>query len=516
MKIINRFILASYFRPLIRSFLIALFILVMMFIARYKDDLLGKGLETFVIVKIFFFASVAQMIFALPVSILLSSLFTMGNFGENYELAAMRSSGLALRKILRPMVAATIVLTFISFGFSSYVVPWSNLKLYSLLYDVQQMKPAFTLKPGHFNSAIDNYVIRIEGKDVSRDMLYNVLIYDHTSGRGNQRFVFADSGIMRKDPYGTYMNMTLFDGVSYEVTEEQRGKFDLVEGFVRLYYDTLFYRFDLEGFALERTEEEAFSSHQYMLNLGELQDAVDSIEVVKQEVLDVYAVELTKSTRVDTAFLALKPYEGKNAPGSILAQFPKNKRRRIMDRALDNSRKIRNLTSKAVSIIEGENKSQRERLIELHMKYSLPMACMVFLFIGAPFGAIIRKGGAGIPIIISIVFYLTFNVLMIQGKKMAVESVLPVWVGVWLPVLVMLPLALFLTYDASSSSKLLSVSTLWKIWRLLLRLLLYLNPLYYLWKIPAFQRVTIRVLGPVVRRLFPKREEGRPTFRVRR
>lgn len=506
----------SYLRPLLRSFLIALFILVLMFIARYKDDLIGKGLDTFVIMKIFFFASMAQMIFALPVSVLLASLFTMGNFGENYELAAMRSSGLALKKILRPMVGLTIILTILSFFMSSYVLPWSNLKLYSLLYDVQQMKPSFTLKPGHFNSAIDNYVIRIEGKDMRTDMLYRVLIYDHSTGRGNERFVIADSATMVNDPYGRYMNMTLYNGVSYELTHEDRGKFDQREGFVRLYYDKLFYSFDLAGFSLDRTDEDAFRSHQYMLNIGELREAVDSIEVVKEEVLDVFSEELQKSTRVDSAFLELEPYTGKNKPGSILDQFSRGSRKGILERAMSNTRKIRGLTSKAVEIFETENKAQRERMIELHLKYSLPMACMIFLFIGAPFGAIIRKGGAGIPIVVSIVFYLTFNVLLIQGKKMAVESVLPVWTGVWLPVLVMFPIALFLTFDASSTTKLLSVNALWKVWRLFMRVILYLNPLYWLLRIPGVQRVTIKILGPIVRRLFPKRAEKNGGFRVRR
>jgi hypothetical protein len=243
---------------------------------------------------------------------------------------------------------------------------------------------------------------------------------------------------------------------------------------------------------------------------------MDSIEGVKDEVLDVFAEELQKSTRIDTGFLALEPYSGKNAPGSILSQFDRGYRKGIMEKALANTRKIRALTEKAVTIVDAEEKSRRERLIELQLKFSLPMACMVFLFIGAPFGAIIRKGGAGIPILVSIVFYLAFNVMFIQGKKMALENVLPVWVGVWLPVLVMLPIALFLTYDASSTNRLLSANTFWKVWRLLMRGLLLINPLYWLLRIPAVQRVTIKVLGPIVRRLFPKRAEENGGFRVRR
>ncbi|HHG83632.1 MAG TPA: YjgP/YjgQ family permease, partial [Bacteroidetes bacterium] len=408
-------------------------------------------------------------------------------------------------RILRPMIAATLIVTAFSFVMSSYVVPWSNLKLYSLLYDIQRLKPTFTLKPGHFNTAIDHYVIRIEDKDVRTDMLYRVMIYDHTSGQGNDRFVVADSGTMINDPYGRYMNMTLYHGVSYEETFENRGRPNQVEGYVRLYYDTLFYSFDLAGFALERTEEAAFSSHQYMLNLSELQAAVDSIDGVKGEVLGIFAKEVRKSIKVDTSFLSLAVYDGKDAPGSILSQFQKRKRKTILEGALNNSRRIQSLTAKAVDILDKEDRAKRERKIELHMKYALPMACMVFLFIGAPFGSIIRRGGAGVPIIVSIIFYLAFNVLMIQGKKMAIENVLSVWTGVWLPVLVMAPLALFLTFESVTTLNLFSVNTFWTLWRAFLRLLLWLNPLYWLWKIPAFQRFAIRFLGPIIRRLFPNR-----------
>lgn len=494
----------SYLRPFLRSFGVSLFILVLQFLSRYKDDIFGKGLEAWVLIKIFAFASIALIVLAFPVSVLLSSLFAMGNFGENYELAAMRAGGMSVPRILRPMIVATLFIAMLSFGMSSYVVPWANLKLYSLLYDVQQMKPTFTLKPGHFNAAIDKYVIRIEDKDVSKDMLYRVMIFDHTSGHGNDRVVIADSGIMRSDPYGRYMNMTLFNGVSYEAMLDEHGVRDKKEGFVRFYYDTLFYNFDISGFKLERTDEEAFSTHQYMLNLSELGQAIDSIEVVKDDVKQLFAERLGERTKLDSVFWADTSTVESKVPGNIIKTFPRKQRLKIMERALKNARQVRDLTGRAVDIIEEEDRRQRERLIEYHGKFALPMACIIFLFIGAPLGALIRKGGVGIPIMVSITFFLAFYVLMIQGKKMATEDVMPVWTGTWLPVLVMLPLAIFFTFESTSRARLLSSDRVWQIWQKLGPMLLWLFPLYWLWRVPVLQRLIILLLRPIVR-LFPNR-----------
>lgn len=450
-------------RPFFRSFAVSLFLLVLQFLSRYKDDLFGKGLDADVVLRIFGYASVQLAVLALPVSVLLASLFTTGTFGEQYELAAMRSGGMSVRRILKPMIAATIVISLVSFGLAAYIVPITNLKLYSLIYDVQQLKPEFTLKTGHFNTSIDNYVIRIEDKDISKEMLYDIMIYDHTDGKGNDRVIVADSGFMKVDPYGRYMNMWLFRGASYETIYENKGREGEKESFVRFYFNALFYNFDISGFNLQRTSEDAFASHHYMLNLSELVASMDSVGERRDTILDLFSKRIEAESRIDSVFRASPDTTKSIPPNEILLTFPKALRLQIMMNALQNSRKSQAITSNAQKLIDNELRSFREFDIEFHSKFSLPMACIIFLFIGAPLGAVVRKGGVGLPIVVSVVFYLTFYVVMIQGKKVAVEGVLPVWAGVWLPVFIMTPLALLFSFAAVSNRSLRLSLVFWAI-----------------------------------------------------
>lgn len=529
----------SYLRPLLRSFGVCLVILVLQFLSRYKGDLFGKGLDTVTVLKIFAYASISLMVLAMPVAVLLSSLFTTGNFGENYELAAMRSAGMSLPRILRPMVLATVLVSMISFGLSSYVVPWANLKLYAILYDVQQLKPVFRLEPGHFNSGIDNYVIRITDKDVSREMLYGITIYDHSRtgkdtvpvmfyNRGtpaefgvirdsssiNNRFVTAESGTLKLDPYGRYMHMMLYCGATYEGRRETGRRGAITERFVRVFFDSLYYNFDMRGYAAEHTEESAFSTHHYMLNLSQLQEAMDSIDQVKDGLVDQFSAALVGNLKIDSSFIEVDSLTYAIPPENILQYFPKNKRAYILQEAVARATQSRILAQQAVTLLEEQDMKVRERGIEFHFKISLPLACMIFLFIGAPLGAIIRKGGVGMPMVVSVVLYLAFYVIMIQGKKMATENVLEPWVGAWLPVFVMLPLALVLSLESTSSVQIFSGDNFWRFSRAAIRILIITNPLFWLYQIPPVGRAMRWMVAPIGR-LFRRRETQR-TFRVRR
>ncbi|MFN8394343.1 MAG: LptF/LptG family permease [Bacteroidia bacterium] len=529
----------SYLRPLLSSFGVSLVILVLQFLSRYKGDLFGKGLETLTVLKIFAFASISLMVLAMPVAVLLSSLFTTGSFGENYELAAMRSAGMSLPRVIRPMVFATLVVSMISFGLSSYVVPWANLKLYAILYDVQQLKPVFRLEPGHFNSGIDNYVIRITDKDVSKEMLYGITIYDHTRygrdtmpvmyyNRGtpgefgvirdsssiNNRFVTAQSGTLKLDPYGRYMHMMLYHGATYEGRREPNRYGTQTERFVRVFFDSLYYNFDMQGYGAEHTEESAFSTHHYMLNLSQLRGAMDSIETVKKGLVGQFSAALEENLKIDSSFIEVDSLTYAIPPENILQYFPKNKRAYILQDAVARTSQSRILAQQAVKLLEEQDMKVREREIEFHFKISLPLACLIFLFIGAPLGAIIRKGGVGVPMVVSVVLYLTFYVIMIQGKKMATENVLEPWVGAWLPVFVMLPLALILSLESTSTIQLFSGDNLWRFSRNLVRLLIITNPLFWLYQIPPVGRAMRWIASPIGR-LFSRRETKR-TFRVRR
>lgn len=437
------------------SFAVVLFILVLQFLSRYMEDLFGKGLSWIVIFKVFFYASASLIVLALPLSILLSSLMTMGNLGENYELAAIKSSGISLVRTVAPMFYVTMLVTIASLLLSFYVIPRSNLKLYSLLYDVQQVKPAMVLRPGNFYKGIDGYVIRISDKDVEREMLYNIMVFDHTNPARNGREVYADSGKMEISPDKIFMRMMLFHGVSHEELDEEPGKPE-THRYVRYAFDTLLYRFDLAGFGLEKTEERRFAKHQLMLNLPELTYAIDSLSTRQEETLSKMTEYMEPYIRVDSTvtYTEVNPDRSITSGGAV-ASFPEDRRREVMNRAVNNARAIQNYSQFLDQKLENEASDLRDHRIELQLKFALPVSCLIFLLIGAPLGAIIRKGGIGMPVIVSVCFFILFYVLMIQGKKFAKTDVLPVFVGVWLPVLVLSPIAAFLTWQSTSDSRLL-------------------------------------------------------------
>ena len=437
------------------------------------------------------------------------------------------------------MIFLTLIISGVSFGMSSYVVPWANLKLYRILYDVQQLKPVFRLEPGHFNSGVSGYTIRITDKEVSREMLYGVRIYDHTHApddtiavqifnRGtisefvmindsacrNNRFVFADSGTVKIDPYGKYLHMMLYHGSTFETKMEYNRWRHKVERFIKVGFDSLYYSFDMSHYASKETSEDQFSDHQYMLNLSQLGHAIDSITTYKQTLIKQLEGTLAGHTRIDSTFMHIDTLRDAIAPDHMILHFPKGQRERIMLAATERVKSAASISLGAAPILAEEEIQIRERAIEYHGKMSLPLACIIFLFIGAPLGAIIRKGGIGMPIVVSVVLYLTFYVLMIQGKKMATEGVITPFFGAWLPVLVMLPLAIMLSLDSTASVRIFTSDNIWHFSRNALRLIIITNPLYWIYRIPPVTRFLHWAMTPIGKLL--RRKETARTFRVRR
>ncbi|MCB9230212.1 MAG: LptF/LptG family permease [Bacteroidia bacterium] len=442
------------------SFFVVLFILVLQFISRYKDVLFGKGFEMFEILKVFWFASAKLVVLALPLSTLLSSLITMGNMGENYEIAALKASGISTARIMRPMFGLTLGVTLFSLLFSFYVVPRANLKLFSLLYDMQVAKPAFNLKPGHFYNGIEGYTLRVAEKNDKTEMLKKIMIYDHTRQQGNNKVVMADSGWMYLDEERFLLQMTLFGGVSHE-SYVNREREEETYRYGRFYFDTLVFRFDLSDFGIQRTDEARFSSHQYMQDIFELQKSIDSVEMVTKAKTESFRLGLVPFLPGDSILLTAEETTLPGIPSSgLITYFDDRKAAPILRQSLQDADMIRQFAQSAETQLWEEGKSKRNYQIELQEKFSLPISCLIFLLIGAPLGAIIRKGGLGMPTLISISLFILFYVLLIQGKKLAQDDVLPVFVGSWLPCLVLTPMALFFTYESTTDSQLLS-SAFW-------------------------------------------------------
>ncbi|HOI32340.1 MAG TPA: LptF/LptG family permease, partial [Bacteroidales bacterium] len=293
MKKIYAFSIRSYLGPLVLTFFIALFILLMQFLWKYIDDLVGKGLEGTVIAQLLFYASATFVPMALPLAILLSSLMTFGNLGEHYELVAMKAAGISVWKIMRPLVILSVAISMLAFLFSNYVQPYANLKFQSLLYDVRQQKLAFDITEGVFYHGIENYVIRVGKKDKDGRTIYDVKIYDHTDRQGNIKVTTAQSGFMEMSSDQQFIIFTLFDGNSYTDVVSERNFRDN-RPFDRTEFKQQRIRFDLSEFNMNRTKEDLFKSHYTMLNIKQLNMSVDSLDQRLNERKDRYKLSFER------------------------------------------------------------------------------------------------------------------------------------------------------------------------------------------------------------------------------
>jgi lipopolysaccharide export system permease protein len=460
MKKLDWFILKSYLGPLVMTFFIALFILLMQFLWKYIDDLVGKGLEWYIIAKLLFYASSTFVPFALPLAILLSSLMMFGNLGEHYELVAIKSAGISLSRIMRPLVIVSILISLLGFYFSNVVLPTANLKFLSLLYDVREKKLAFNIKEGVFYNGIDGYVIRVGKKDPDGNTIRDVMIYDHTKHQGNVSLTIAQWGKMELTLDKRFLIFRLYNGMNYEERTDLRNS-AITHPFQRTKFNEQYQQFDLSTFQLTRTDEKLFKSNYEMLNISQLQRAVDLIQketIAEQKnfstlfIHNYYFLASGDSLKKNE-----RPVSTEKPVKYILANFSHADREWIINSAKNSAYSV-NENLKA----NNENFYQKEKLlhrhqIAVHKKYTFSIACFLLFFIGAPLGAIIRKGGLGLPAVISTIFFILFWILSITGEKYAVEGVLTASQGMWIAPAVLLPIGIFLTYKATIDASLLDV-----------------------------------------------------------
>jgi lipopolysaccharide export system permease protein len=469
MKIIDRLLLKSFIGPFVLIFFIALFVLVMQFLWKYIDELVGKGLSISIIGELLFLASASLVPLALPLAMLLSSMMTIGNFSEQLELTAMKSSGASLFRILRSMFIASLVISIGALLFSNYVLPIANLKFGALLYDVRQQRPALNIKPGVFNNDISGISIRVGAKDADNQTIHDVLIYDHTSNKGQGSVLYAKHGKMYTTPDKRYLIFELFDGNQYEENNTVSIKNRKNEQ-VRFHFERWKKAIDLSEFSLTRTQESLFKDNYQMMNVRQLNDAIDSINLNIQrsytqlnDYLKPYFSFLIDSTMFEQP-------RANTATILHIDTLSAKEKVQVYHRALGNIRNVKGYCSIISNDISIRTDLVTRHNIEWHRKFTLSLACMILFFIGAPLGAIIRKGGFGLPFVVSILFFVVYYMITISGEKFAKEQVLTAFEGMWLSVLILLPLGLFLTYKASHDSALLNIDALTIQLRKLLRL----------------------------------------------
>lgn len=458
MKRLYLLLLRSYLGPLILTFFIALFILVMQFLWKYIDDLVGKGLQWHVIGQLLFYASATFVPLALPLSILLSSLMTFGNLGERYELVAIKSAGISLSTVMRPLVVLSIVISIFAFFFSNNVLPVANLKFKSILYDVRQQKLALNIREGIFYNGIDGYVMRIGTKDKDGTGIKDVMIYDHSSRMGNTTVTRADSGRMIQSADGSLLELYLFNGYNYDESADKRN--DLKRPFQRTYFKEQYQKFDLSQFKLMRTNEALFRNHYQMLNLKQLTTSEDSLKKEignrREGLHRSISMSYYHNRQLDSGSITLRASDTALARYRMAAlqNLPKDERIKVYDAAISSARNARNNVDYVRNDLKERETLLYKHEVEWHRKFTLSFACLVLFFIGAPLGAIIRKGGLGLPLVISIVFFVIYHVISMTGEKSVKAGQMEPLMGMWLSSAVLLPLGVILTMKATSDSPL--------------------------------------------------------------
>lgn len=557
MRKLDTLVLRSFIGPFILTTLVATFILLIQYMLKYFDDFVGKNLGFSVFAELIFYFSLNMLQVALPLGVLVSSLMTFGNLGENFELTAIKGAGISLIRALRPIFFFVVVLTVGAFNFNNYVVPAANLKAYSLLYDIKHKKPALDIKEGVFYRGIPDYSINVKEKLGDNRTLRNVMIYDHTEGIGNNRVILADSSRMYTIYNDKYLKLELYDGNYYSEQPKER---EPVDQFFRTRFHRMDMVFSLSSFDLKRTKEELFQNNRQMKNIAELTHDIDSLnasifdakrgffvnakgffsyhmddfELKKENPFLPKPEKEVKPERKDgpkapaAASLFIWPLEfglaqeedtveentvkeKKRAWGSLrldsvnhkLPQLPAKEKRKtqvglpeasgrpdftipeeqlakkkeepvvldslgwdflndrmanregdILQTAKNQAQNIKVNLSSVYSRVDNLTRDVNKFVIEKYKKYSQAFACIVMFLIGAPLGAIIKKGGLGVPVIVSIIFFIFYYVVTIISEKWAKEGLMDPVLAVWIADISLLPIGLFFLRQARVDARL--------------------------------------------------------------
>lgn len=460
MKRLDRLVISQFIGPFLLTFGIALFVLVMQFLWKYVDDLVGKGISTWVLAELLFYASAKLIPLALPLAVLLASIMTMGSFGEYLEITATKAAGISLLRFMFPLFITSIVIGCMALFFSNYILPLSNLKFSSLLYDIRQLKPSVALKPGIFYNGIDGYSIRAEEKSKDGNELYNIIVFDHTSGLGSDHLITAKRGSIIQDDEKMVLTLALKDGKQYKEIAPKEADSNSYQMY-RSSFATYEKRFDLSQFKLSRTDENYFKDLKQMLSLEQLIAEKDSAEREKmglqaqlRDYLRPYFNFYTFG--IDTMKHNTALVESQSTFDEIIQKQPLEVRQAIMENAISNARNVKNYTNITLGQYNFKTRGISGIMIEIYRKFTLSVACVVLFLVGAPLGSIIRKGGLGWPLFYAVLFFILYHVSSMIGEKLGEREILSVFVGMWLSTFILLPIGVFLAMKATDDSRIFS------------------------------------------------------------
>ena len=468
-KRLYTFMLQSFIPLFTMTFFICLFIVLMQFLWRYVDDLVGKGLSVGVIAELFFYAALTMVPMALPLAILLASLMTFGNLGEQFELTAMKASGISLYKTMRPLIVLMIFVAGCAFVFQNNILPIAQTKMWTLLYSMRQKSPEVEIPEGSFYDQIPGVNLYVEHKDQKTGLLHDMMIYEVSKGLDNARIILADSGKLSFSEDKTHLFLQLYDGEQFEPLQDQsmistarKSKFvpyrkeSFSEKEIRVVFDANFSRMD----------ESAMQNQYVGKNITQLRQTIDIENKKVDSIGNKYAKDIKESP-----YFGLTYYKKKYVDHQLV-DVPQQQviledtlnldtlrmakgnsfARTYLTQALNKAKRHKqDYEFKSLSM-KDQRKSIRRHDIEMQKKFTLSFACIIFFFIGAPLGAIIKKGGIGSPLVISVILFIIYYIIDNTGYKMARDGRIAVWAGMWVSSAVLLPLGVFFTYKAVNDS----------------------------------------------------------------
>ncbi len=457
------------FLPLLTmTFFICLFIVLMQFLWKSIEDLVGKGLSVGVICELFFYAALSMVPTALPLAVLLASLMVFGNLGEKFELTAMKASGISLFRIMRPLIVFMAFLAVGAFFFQNDVLPIAKTKMWTLLFSVRQKSPEVEIPARSFYDQIPNMNLYTESKNPETGMLYGMILYDLSRGYDNTRVILADSGRFNFTEDKTRLFLHLYSGEMFENMRDNSmgASSSRYMPFRREHFDDkqIYFPFDAN---FNRIDEGGMRSQYIGQNVRQLMHSIDSIGREVDSVGTQYATEIRNApyfglTRTITRRQPDGTFENIERPqvaldqpidiDSIITARGPSLQKSYLTQALAKAKRQKQEYMYRSLALSEQAKLMRRHDIEMQRKFTLSFACIIFFFIGAPLGAIIKKGGLGMPLVISVLLFIVYFLIDNAGYKMARDGKMPVWEGIWLSSFVLLPMGVFFTYKAVGDS----------------------------------------------------------------
>jgi lipopolysaccharide export system permease protein len=442
-----------------------MFMLIMQFLWKYIDDLMGKGLETTIILELLFYVSASLIPLALPLAILLSSIMTFGNLAENNELTALKSSGLSLYRIMRPLTFIVIGISLFTFYFANFVIPVANLKWHSLIYDIQNTKIAAILTPGVYSKELEGYSIKVDSE--MDNSFKGILIHDHSNLK-EIKTVRAESGKIYKSENGNFLYFELNNGYIIEELSPSAPRFNVNNQLHksdknnrpsrRSDFQKATYKINLTGFNLQRSEDDLFADKHEMLNVFQIYNAIDSVRINGDNVNKKFIISQNRDFLYLNSFLIPKDtshtdnFNSSKQKDTLfnLKKLDNIELKKAIQTAQSKIRRKNQNISGQIEFLKGFDRDVNGYWIEFHRKFALCYAIVVLFFIGAPLGAIVKRGGFGAPVVIAALLFMIYFVLMSVGDSLANAEVVSPFLGMWFAGIALTPIAIYLTYTAAN------------------------------------------------------------------